>query len=193
VKEHSLAELQRLDAGYHFSTDGVGFPWRGQGIRIMTFEELVLRLPDACFNVELKQASPDIVRPFWQLVERLSLHDRVLVAAARDEIVQSFRRVSRGRVATSAGKRETLRFWLAARALATRLLRVDYDALQVPVRHGPITVVDRAFIHAAHARGLHVHVWTIDDPVEMRRLLALGVDGLMSDRPDLLQQVLNAR
>jgi len=199
VRTSSFAELERLDAGFHFSPDGVSFPWRSQGVRIMRFEEVVTRLPEARFNVELKQAEPSIVGPFWQLVQRLELYDRVLVAAARDEIVHEFRRISRGRVATSAGENETLRFFIASRVGATRLLRVGYDALQVPPRHGNLTVVDRRFVDAAHARGVQVHVWTIDDPSEMRRLLALGVDGLMSDRPDLLMGVvrdaraLNAR
>ena len=189
VRASTFAELEQLDAGFHFSLDGVSFPWRGQGVRITRFEELVTRLPGARFNVELKQAEPSIVGPFWQLVQRLELHDRVLVAAARDELVREFRRLSRGRVATSAGENETRRFFVASRVGATRLLRIDYDALQVPPRHGDVTVVDRRFVKAAHARGLDVHVWTIDDPAEMRGLLALGVDGLMSDRPDLLMDV----
>jgi len=189
VRASTFAELELLDAGFHFSSDGVSFPWRGQDIRITSFEELVTKLPQARFNVELKQAEPSIVEPFWQLVQRLALYDRVLVAAARDEIVRDFRRVSRGRVATSAGENETRRFWIASRLGATRLLRIGYDALQVPPRHGELTIVDRRFVEAAHARSLQVHVWTIDDPGEMRRLLALGVDGLMSDRPDLLTGV----
>jgi glycerophosphoryl diester phosphodiesterase len=70
---------------------------------------------------------------------------------------------------------------------------VQYDALQVPRRSGRLTIVDPAFIAAAHARGLHVHVWTIDEPDAMSELLDLGVDGIMTDRPDRLSEVLSAR
>ncbi len=70
---------------------------------------------------------------------------------------------------------------------------VPYRCLQVPVRFGPIPVVDRRLVIEAHRRSLQVHVWTIDDPYEMGRLLDLGVDGLMTDRPELLRDVLIKR
>ena len=78
---------------------------------------------------------------------------------------------------------------MALKTGAHRFMRFDFDALQVPARHKGLEVVTPAFVQAAHAHGIQVHVWTVDDPYEMRRLLALGVDGLMSDRPDLLARV----
>ena len=88
-----------------------------------------------------------------------------------------------------AGSHDPDTFWLASRLRLERLLRIPYDALQVPVRYGSRTVVDRRLVEAAHRRGLRVHVWTVDEPEEMRWLLGLGVDGLMSDGPDLLLEV----
>ena len=78
------------------------------------------------------------------------------------------------------------------RAVLLRALR-DVDALQVPVRYRAIPVVTPGFVRRAHELGLYVHVWTINDPAEMRRLLDLGVDGVVSDRADLLKEVLQAR
>jgi glycerophosphoryl diester phosphodiesterase len=126
----------------------------------------------------------------WRFIQRESLHDRVLVAAFEDALIREFRSLSRGSVATSAAQREVIAFWLAARAGAARLLPTAYDALQVPIRQGALTVVDRRFVRAAHAKNLAVHVWTVDTPDQMRRLVALGVDGIMSDHPDVLLDVL---
>lgn len=86
-----------------------------------------------------------------------------------------------------------LRFWLGVRTGLHRFDRYPFQALQVPLTHWGLTVVDRAFVEAAHAHGLRVHVWTIDEPKEMERLLDLGVDGVMTDRPDLLKEVMQAR
>ncbi|HEY6558331.1 MAG TPA: glycerophosphodiester phosphodiesterase [Polyangiaceae bacterium] len=199
VAEHTYSELCRLDAGHRFSprpsasaTRAVTeYPWRGRGLRIPRFEELLELSGDALFNVELKSRDPRLAKGFWELVETHGLHDRVLVAAAIDPVVRAFRQLSRGRVATSASRREVTAFWAACRANLSTWIPVHYDALQVPTHSGRLTIVDRAFITAAHARGLDVHVWTIDDAQEMRALLELGVDGLMSDRPDQLREVLN--
>jgi glycerophosphoryl diester phosphodiesterase len=199
VAAHSYDELRRLDAGYRFSprpsasaTRAVAeYPWRGRGLFIPRFEDLLQLSADARFNVELKSADPRLVERFWELIDNHRLHDRVLVAAAIDAVGRAFRRISMGRVATSAGQREATAFWAACRTGVWPWLPVAYDALQVPERSGRLTVVDSRFVRAAHARGLHVHVWTIDEPAEMERLLALDVDGIMSDRPDQLQAVLD--
>lgn len=189
VRDRTFAELQRIDAGYHFTTDGRTFPYRGQGVTIPSFEQALELHPDVRFNVELKQKHPDMAAAFLEIIERRKLHDRVLVAAADDAVGRAFDAVSSGRVARSPGTRGVLAFWLFARAGLTRLLPLSYDALQVPVQHAGLTVVDRRFIDAAHSQDLQVHVWTVDDEAEMRRLIALGVDGLMTDRPDTLAAV----
>jgi len=194
VWHHTLAELKHFDAGYHFSPDGGRtYPYRGQGVTVPTLEEVLDTLPDVRVNFEIKQQEPPVVGAVVDFIERKGVQDRVLVASFRDRVVKEFRSASGGAVATSAAQGEALRFWLASRLRLERLLRVRYDALQVPARHGSLTVVDRRFVAAAHRRGLHVHVWTVDEPAEMRRLLALGVDGLMSDRPDLLREVVDAK
>jgi glycerophosphoryl diester phosphodiesterase len=84
-----------------------------------------------------------------------------------------------------------LDFWLASRIGLDRLRHYDFEALQVPPVWSGLTVVDEPFVAAAHRHGIQVHVWTIDDPDEMRRHFSLGVDAVMSDRPDLLRAVLS--
>jgi glycerophosphoryl diester phosphodiesterase len=194
VSAFTLAELQRLDAGYRFSPDGVTFPWRGRGLTVPTFAELCAAAPAARFNVEIKERSPfDLPGALVSFIERQGIADRIVVAAERHELVRDFRRRSGGRVATSASRRECLKFWFASRLGLTSFLRLPYQALQIPVRVGRATLVTPSLLDAAHREGLAVHVWTIDDPGEMKRLLDLGVDGLMSDHPGRLTAVVLER
>jgi glycerophosphoryl diester phosphodiesterase len=191
VHEHTLAELKRLDAGHRFSPDGRSFPARGQGVRIPTLEELVALSSEARFNVEIKQAEPPMIEALWSFIERRGLHERVLVAAEQDPLVQAFRRISHGRVATSAGRNECLKFWLASRLGAERWLSIDYQALQIPASFSGLRVLTPRLLKAAHRRGVHVHVWTINDCDEMRALVAMGVDGIMSDYPARLVEAVS--
>jgi glycerophosphoryl diester phosphodiesterase len=191
VRAMPLAELKRLDAGYRFSPDGGRtHPFRGQGASIPTLAEVVEALPQVLLNIDLKRHDVAMVEAMATFIEEHGLHDRLLIASFADGIIKAFRRRTEGRVATAAAGWETRLFWLASRLGLSRLMRPAYDALQVPPRTGRLSVADRRLLAAAHRRGVQVHVWTVDAPAEMRRLRDLGVDGIMSDRPDLLLQVL---
>lgn len=190
VRAHTLAELRRFDAGHNFSADGGRtFPFRGQGLRIPTLLELLELDPEVRVNIEIKEQDPAAQRALWGFIRRHGVADRVLVGCEHAPVLRSFRALTRGEVATSAGRDEVLRFWLAVRLRLGPRRRPAYDALQVPPTHGRLTVVDRRLVDAAHRLGLQVHVWTIDEAAEMRRLLALGVDGLMSDYPARLLEI----
>ncbi len=195
VRDMSLAELRALDAGARFRGQG-GESATGAGQRVPTFEELVRALPEARFNVELKEWGPvgrNLPEAVWHFVEHHQLHARILIAAERHELIHHFRRVSRGAVPTSASKRECVEFLLSSWLGGTSLLRLPYCALQIPVRLGVLPVVTSRLVGAAHRRGLAVHVWTVDEEAEMQRLVELGVDGIMSDRPDRLVRVVGGR
>ncbi len=193
VKDLTLAELRTLDAGYRFTRDGRTFPYRGQGVTMPTLEEAFALHPELKLNVEMKQREPRMEALLWDAIDRLGVHDRVLVAASSDPLVHRFRRLRERQLPTSPGIRGVLRFWAASRVGLAGLRRPPYAALQVPPSWDGITVVDRAFVEAAHAQGVHVHCWTIDAPDEMHRLLELGVDGIMTDEPAVLARVFAER
>ncbi|HEX4475328.1 MAG TPA: glycerophosphodiester phosphodiesterase [Polyangiaceae bacterium] len=186
IRDLTYTALERFDAGYRFTKDGASFPYRGKGLRIPTLVEAFALSDRARFNVEIKPRGRRVVRKLWEFIDTHGFHDRVLVAAGDDVQVRRFRKLSKNRVATSASTREALRFWLSVHLHIDRFVPVAFDALQVPTTYLGLTVVDREFIRAAHHRGVQVHVWTIDEPSEIRRLLNIGVDGIMSDRPDRL-------
>jgi glycerophosphoryl diester phosphodiesterase len=181
-------DLRRLDAAHHFDAAS-GYPLRGRGEHIPLLEEVLATWPHIQFNLDLKQGG--IEPPLWGEIERLGAHDRVLVGAFQGRRVRAFRRLSGGSVATAAGPGEVLRAIAVSRA--GRASKGNYDALQVPEQSRGLPVVTRAFVESAHRGEKQVHVWTVNDPEDMRRLLGLGVDGIVSDRPDLLNEVVEER
>ena len=153
---------------------------------IPRLDEVLAAWPEIRFNIDVKADA--VVAPAVEALRRAAAFDRVLLASFRDDRLSRVRQLAGPRVATSLGRRAVARLRLAS--LGRWPLRLPASAAaQVPVRHGRVTVVDRRFIAAAHRRGLQVHVWTIDDPAEMRRLLDLGVDGLMTDDLEALRAV----
>ncbi len=188
VSDLTFDELRRLDAGYrHTGAEGPVF--RASGLRVPTLEEAVSTFPDVAFVVDLK--AENLVGPLNELIDRLDLHDRLIVGSFSDRRIDEFRAVAGRRVATSTGAALS-RSWLLASRIG-RGVRSDAVALQLPRRSRGVKVVDKRLVEAAHGLGLQVHVWTVNHEAEMGELLDLGVDGIITDRPDLLKEVLVAR
>lgn len=159
---------------------------------VPTMAELLESFPDVRFNIDIKSASA--VRPLAELVERTGSHDRVCIGSFSPRRLGAFRRASGGRVATSAAPPEVAAFMALPSGRSARwATRGRVAALQVPHRRGLLPIVTRSLVRRAHAAGAHVHVWTVDEPAEMDELLDLGVDGLITDRTDVLKQVLTRR
>ncbi|MBO3088654.1 glycerophosphodiester phosphodiesterase [Cellulomonas sp. zg-ZUI40] len=187
------------------TTDAEGLvselPWSVVGRALIGGVDPVPRLEDVLgtwpgLRVNIDVKSEHAIVPVAHAIERTASHDRVCVTSfSVSRRRATLAHLSRP-VATSAASGEVARFLASHRAragrLAARALR-DVDALQVPVAQGRLRVVDAGTLAAAHVAGRHVHVWTVNDPVEMHRLLDLGVDGLVTDRADLLRDVLRSR
>jgi glycerophosphoryl diester phosphodiesterase len=188
VSNFGFEELAGLDAGFRHNAAG-GYPFRGAGVSVPSLEEAVTTLPEASFVVDLKgEGQVDLLAA---LIERLSLHDRLIVGSFSDQRLDEFRSATGGRVATSSGPMLS-RMWL----LTSRVGRGaggQASALQLPTQVRGVKVVDKKLVDTAHNSGLQVHVWTVNDPAEMASYLDMGVDGIISDRPDLLRDLLISR
>jgi glycerophosphoryl diester phosphodiesterase len=194
VSEMTLDDLRGLDAGHNFSPDGGPTrPYRGRGIRVPTLDEVLEEFPDVAVNIDIKVSRPGIEEAVLGVLRETNASERVLVVSTSHAIVKRFRRVSGGHVSTGASKWEIGVFYILSRLRLERLVRPAYDALQVPLRHRGIRVVTPRFVRAANARGVRVDAWTINQAEEMRRLLDLGVDVIMTDRPGTLAEVLQRR
>jgi len=177
-------DLRLLDAGWSFEESG-GHPWRGRGVGISRLADVLAAFPDVCFNIDLK--GPGLEWPVAEVVRAAGREESVLVGSFVGHRTARFRRITGGRVATAAGPSTVLAMWTASRA--GRSIRGAADAFQVPFDHRALPI-DAKYVAAIHAAGAQIHCWTVNEPDAMRRLLDLGVDGIVTDRPDLLNEVL---
>jgi glycerophosphoryl diester phosphodiesterase len=158
---------------------------------IPTLAELFEELPEARFNVDVKEDSA--VDAVVRLIERTKTHDRVCIAAFSTRRIRRLRRRLGPRVATSMGTAEVAAMRSPLPALRWHAVEGGAVCLQVPQRAGLVTVTTRRFVREAHRHGLQVHVWTVNSADEMTALLDLGVDGIITDRIDALRDLLVAR
>jgi glycerophosphoryl diester phosphodiesterase len=190
VHSLTLEELKALDAGYRWSSDdGQTFPYRGQGITVPTLEEVFAAFPATPMNIEIKQTEPSLAVSFCTLIRDYDMAGWVLVASFDDKTIQEFRRECPD-VATSTGENEVIALFALSRVFLEAALRPRAKAVQVPEYRSGLHVLTPRFVNAAHGRHLQVHAWTINDPDDMRRLVALGVDGIITDYPERLMEVL---
>jgi glycerophosphoryl diester phosphodiesterase len=193
IAQLTLAELRALDAGFHWTGDGgASFPFRGRGHGIPTLAETLEAFPNLRFNLEIKERSPGLIERTLDLVA--GREERTLIAAADDAIMADLRAAvaRRGaKVAIGASAGDVIGFVRAA--LDGAPPPPGPMALQVPPDFGGRALVTPRFVEHAHAHGLHVHVWTVNEPDEIERLLDLGVDGVMSDFPARVVAAIGAR
>jgi glycerophosphoryl diester phosphodiesterase len=185
VADLTWAELRALDAGHWFRDEAGRHTFRGRGVCVPTMEEVLVAFPDVWINVECKE--PAVAAPLAELVVRLGAEQRVLVAAERERS----RDGARGYHGPwGASLRQGMLFWLLHALPGGSPYTPGADILQVPERWKGLRVVTPRFVRAAHRLNLPVQVWTVDRVEDMRRLLECGVDGIQTDRPDLLAALL---
>lgn len=190
VNELTVETLKKLDAGYLFTPDnGQTYPFRGKGVSIPTLREIFEALPEMTFNIEPKQQTPPITGPLCTLIRERKMTDKVIIGSFNQTNLDDFRREC-PEVATSAGPSEVSEFLALSKTGIAESYSPPMQALQVPENLGALQVVSKQFVDAAHERNLKVHVWTINDTADMQRLIEMGVDGIMTDYPDQLLELL---
>ena len=188
VSSFTWAELAKLDAGFHFSPDeGKAFPLRGAGVKIPRLVDVLRAFPDLRFNIELKTAG--VLDGFVEVIRQEKAEGRVCAGSEHDEVA----------CLLSAAMPQALLFY-PRDALAAFILPMKggeppvdderFTVLDMPLYFEGVRLFDPALRDEAARRGKWINVWTIDDPLEMRAVIAEGVGGVMTDRPDLLRHVL---
>ena len=184
----TAAELARVDAGYRFTRDGA-FPFRQQSIGVPTLAEVLSRYPDAPIIIEMKVDTREMGEAVARDVRRAGAVDRVCAAGYGSQSAAAARAALPEMAASASHAEVRLAVYRSLAGWPVR--RAGYGVYQVPERAGLLRIVSRRFIRHAHAAGVRVQVWTVDEEADMRRLLDWGVDGLISNRPDLAVRVRN--
>jgi glycerophosphoryl diester phosphodiesterase len=210
ISNLTLAEVRQLDNAYWWAPgadvspglDRAAYPHRGKApgdpdFRIATLEEalgVIGLFPGVVVNLDIKGTAPQ-VKPYEEKLaaelETFGHGTEVIVASFNDRATENFRSFA-PEIATSAGTIASAEFWRAAHQGQAQP-ELAYVALQVPLRHGDLEVVDEIFVEAAHDNGIAVHVWTLNDPVEIEHAVDIGVDGVISDLPTQLCRILDSR
>lgn len=193
VKELTLSEIKRLDAGYRFTIkrdNKEDYPFRGKGLTIPTLKEVFNEFPNQIINIEIKQIEPQIEDGLFGIIKEMDMADNVLVVSENNEAIKRFRKISKDAIATGASVAEVRRFVIFMRLKMMPLYMPAADAFQIPEYHGNYHLLTEEFIAKAHKKNIKIHVWTINEKKDMERLIKLGIDGIITDYPDLLNEVI---
>ena len=186
IVDYSAEELRRADAGFHFDpSNNNTFPFRGQGIKIPFLEELFQQFPHRKFVVEIKQTIPAIEELLVALIRKYHMEEKVIVASEHYEPLARIRTMDPV-FATNLSAIEARSFYTLFRMKLSAFYKSSGDALQIPDMYKGDRVVTRGLVKAVHKKGLILHIWTVNDPQEMKQLIDYGVDGIITDYPDRL-------
>jgi glycerophosphoryl diester phosphodiesterase len=196
LADFTLAELKQFDAGYKFTHDnGTTFPFRGKGIKIPTPVEVFTALPHAYFNIEIKDNDPRAAEQLYKAIVDMGMQHNVVVGGRWCESLRHFRKLSiKDKIHTSACEGEVVPFMVHS-VLGTSSIWYSLfypmvaKSLQIPTSSGPFALDSTSMFASLKWIGKHVHFWVINDPNEIRRLIQLGANGIITDRPDIAVKV----
>jgi glycerophosphoryl diester phosphodiesterase len=195
VRSKTLDELMQFDLGYNFTTDvGRTYPFRGRGLTVVTLEEVLKRFPDIILNLDIKDTFKEAPEEVARVLLENQRTEKIMIASFHPKQLKRFRKKA-SRIPTSAHPNEIRNFVIGTRMRMMRMFArsLEFKAFQVPEYYGSLQVVTPQFIKAAHDRDIAVHVWTINDRENMERLLNMEVNGIFTDFPSLLREVLEDR
>ncbi len=190
----TLGELEEgVDLGYRFTLDnGKTFPCRGKNWRVVTLRQAFEVFPEMRFNLDIKNAEPEVPQLLVDLITEFKREDNVLVGSFHHNQIAKFRNLLPN-APTAASPKEVKNFIFRHKVRINRFFKTKYYALQVPIQYDGTRIVSKNFVTDAHSRNIAVHVWTINDRPSMEWLIRLGVDGIFTDDPWLLLETLQEK
>lgn len=197
VNDMTLEEIQAFDAAYAFLDLDGEYSYRGTGVIVPTVEDVfeTINDPGMLYTIEIKDTNDpelyeEISEKLWSLIQDYNLQENVIIASFDQAIIDIVSEISGGEALVSGGRSEITNFVIFHKLFLNGLYQQNVHALQIPTEDSNINLMDRKIIHGANRRGMDVHYWTINDVETMEALIELGADGIMTDRPDLLLELL---
>ncbi len=189
IREMSWSGLQQVDGAYNWSPDGLTYPYRGKGVKILSLIAVLDAFPQQVYDIEIKQHDPPLENDLCDLLRQYGVAaDQVIVASFSDETLTRFQGVC-PEVATSLPVNQGTILYILSRVGLERLLPLDAVVAQLPrsfsTKLGQLEL-DRRYINAFSKGDRQVWVWTVNDSIEMRRMVNMGVHGIITDRPSVL-------
>ena len=194
IREMSWVELQQVDGAYNWSPDGLTYPYRDKGIKILSLIEMMDAFPQQLYDIEIKQHDPPLEKDLCDLLRKYGVAaDQAIVASFRDETLARFHDIC-PEVATALPVNQGTILYILSRVGLERLLPLDAVVAQLPTtfstKLGQLEL-DRRYINAFAKGNRQVWVWTVNDSIEMKRLMNMGVHGIITDRPDILMDLIH--
>lgn len=190
IRETTWKEIASADAGSGFSIDGANFPFRGRGVGVPRLADVFGAFPGVRIVVEIKHTAPSLVRRLLEVIDRAAARRLVMIASEHQGPIDEVRVLAPG-LPTNLPRGEIAEL-LQAMAARKEGYHPRGDAVQIPPEYEGWKLATGETVEFAHRAGLEVHVWTVNEEAEMRRLLDLGVDGIISDYPARLLAVVRS-
>ena len=188
--DHTLEELQKLNFGYHFKDLSEQYIYRNNMVTIPTMEEVMAKYSNQYpLIIEIKNKSKNgfkAAQKLFDLIQKYKIESSVIVASFHGDVLEKFRSISENKIITATTLKESKQFVLSKKLAMPFLYKPDNAAFQIPMKAKGINLAKAGFTKMAHKRDMIIHYWTINSKENMRKLIHFGVDGIMTDRPDLL-------
>lgn len=195
IRDYTFEELKAFNFGAGFKDLDGSNPYADKHVSVTKLSDVFEKYPDILYNVEIKnkaETGEAAAAILYDLIKKYNLEDQILVPSFDDDTINHFRELTDNSVLTSSAREETKKFIYCHIAQVDNLVfNVKYQAMQLPLSNSGVNLAKKSIVKDAHRRNIAVHYWTINDKETMRELILMGVDGIITDRPDLMNEVLD--
>lgn len=193
ISNFTYKELLNYNFGYRFKNIHGKYPYRDKYIPIPKLKDLFIKHNNMNMLIDIKNNGTlgyKASKQLKKLIYRYNMKDKVVIGSFNNDTIYYFREITKNNINTSASTNETLKFIIFNKLFLNSFNTIVYSTLQIPYKKGCLSLDKKSIINSAHRKNIKVYYWTINDRKEMKKLIKLGSDGIITDRPDILISIL---